>query len=57
VLAVDAEAKKAIRHLRTLIQEKTLVSYSGEIYRQEDIRRVTRHLDRYRAWADTLLTG
>ena len=57
VLAVDAEAKKAIRHLRTLIQEKTLVSYSGMIYRQEDIRRMTRHLDRYRAWADLLLTG
>ena len=57
VLAVDAEAKKAIRHLRTLIQEKTLVSYSGEIYRQEDIRRLTRHLERYRAWADRLLTG
>ena len=49
VLAVDAEAKKAIRHLRTLIQEKTLVSYSGMIYRQEDIRRMTSHLDRYRA--------
>jgi len=57
VLALDPEAKKAIRHLRALIQEKTLVSYSGEIYRQEDIRRMTRHLDRYRAWAHPLLTG
>ena len=57
VLAIDAEANKAIRHLRTLIQEKTLVSYSGELYHQEDVRRMTRHLDRYRAWADTLLIG
>jgi hypothetical protein len=57
VLAVDAEAKRAIRHLRTLIQEKTLVSYSGAMYRQEDIRRMTRHLDRYRTWAGSLLIG
>ncbi len=56
VLAVDVEAKRAIRHLRTLIQEKTLVSYSGEIYRQEDIRRMSTHLNRYRTWANPLLT-
>jgi hypothetical protein len=34
---------------------KNLVSYSGEIYRREDIRRMGRHLGRYRAWADRLL--
>ena len=56
VLAVDAEAKRAIGHLRALIQEKTLVSYSGEIYRHEDVRRMARHLNRYRAWTDGLLT-
>ena len=55
VVAVDAEGKKAIGHLRALIEEKNLVSYSGEIYRREDIRRMGRHLDRYRAWADRLL--
>jgi len=56
VLALDAEAKRAIGHLHALIQEKTLVSYSGEIYRQEDVRRMARHLSRYRAWTDRLLT-
>ena len=56
VLAVDAEAQKAIRHLRALVQEKTLVSYSGAIYRQEDVRRMARHLERFRRWADPLLT-
>ena len=56
VLVMDAEAKRAIGHLRALIQEKTLVSYSGEIYRQEDVRRMARHLNRYRTWADRLLT-
>jgi hypothetical protein len=56
VLVMDAEAKRAIGHLRALIQEKTLVSYSGEFYRQEDVRRMARHLNRYRTWADRLLT-
>jgi hypothetical protein len=56
VLAIDPEGKKAVTHLRALIREKTLVSYSGEIYRSEDIRRMARHLDRYRAWANPLLT-
>jgi hypothetical protein len=56
VLAVDTEGKKAIGHLRALIQEKSLVSYSGAIYRQEDIRRMARHLSRYRSWTDRLLT-
>jgi hypothetical protein len=55
VLAIDAEGQKAIRHLRALLEEKTLVSYSGEVYRREDIRRMSRHLERYRNWALRLL--
>ena len=31
-------------------------SSTGEIYRQEDVRRMARHLSRYSAWADRLLT-
>jgi hypothetical protein len=56
VLAVDAEGKKAIGHLRALIQEKNLVSYSGEIYRREDIRPMARHLERYQAWINQFFT-
>ncbi len=56
VLAVDAEGKKAIGQLRALIEEKNLVSYSGEIYRREDIRSMTRHLERYQSWASQLFT-
>ena len=55
VLAVDPEGKKAIGHLRALLEEKNLVAYSGEIYRQEDIRRMHRHLEHYRTWAGRLL--
>jgi hypothetical protein len=57
IVAADAAGKKAINHLRALIQEKNLVSYSGEIYRHDDIRRMARHLARYRTWADRLLTA
>ena len=56
VLTVDPERKKAIGHLRGLLEEKILVAYSGEIYRREDIRRMHRHLERYRNWANRLLT-
>jgi hypothetical protein len=57
VVAIDAEGKKAINHLRKLIEEKNLVSYSGEIYRREDVHRMARHPARYRAWADRLLAA
>ena len=57
VVVIDAEGKKAIAHLRALLEEKNLVSYSGEIYRREDIRRMGRHLDRYRTWANRLLAA
>jgi len=57
VVVIDTEGKKAIGHLRALIEEKTLVSYSGELYRREDIRRMGRHLDRYRTWANRLLAA
>jgi cobyrinic acid a,c-diamide synthase len=57
VVAVDAEGKKAVGHFRTLVEEKTLVSYSGEIYRRDDVRRMARHLDRYRTWANRLLAA
>lgn len=56
VLAVDAEGKKAIGHLRALLEEKNLVSYSGEIYRREDIRPMARHLERYQAWIGRFFT-
>jgi cobyrinic acid a,c-diamide synthase len=55
VVAVDNEGKKAIGHLRLILEEKTLVSYSGRIYRHEDIRRMARHLERYRGWARQVL--
>lgn len=55
VVAVDAEGRKAIGHLRALLEEKNLVSYSGQVYGQEDIRRMGRHLARYQAWARQLL--
>lgn len=57
VVAVDAEGKKAVGHFRSLVEEKNLVSYSGEIYRRDDIRRIARHLDRYRIWVNRLLAA
>lgn len=56
VVAIDAAGKKAIGHLRAILEEKNLVSYSGQIYRQEDIRRMSRHAARYQTWARQFLS-
>jgi len=55
VLAIDADGKRAIAHLRAILEEKTLVSYSGHVYRREDVGRMSRHLARYQAWAGRYL--
>lgn len=57
VLAVDSEGQRAIRHLRSILEEKHLVAYSGQVYRQGDIRRMSRHLERYSQWARGVLAG
>ena len=57
IVAIDAEGKKAVAHLRAVLEEKSLVSYSGHIYHQEDIRRMSRHAARYQAWARQFLSG
>ena len=57
IVAIDAEGKKAVAHLRAVFEGKSLVSHSGHIYNQEDIRRMSRHAARYQAWARQFLSG
>ena len=51
----DQESSRAIRQLRAILQEKTRVSYSGEVYTAADVARLRKHFDRFRQWAETLL--
>lgn len=45
----------AIRHLRRIIDEKTKVSYLGELYSRDQTKGLWNRLDRFRQWAKRIL--
>ncbi|KAF0126667.1 MAG: hypothetical protein FD189_2423 [Elusimicrobia bacterium] len=51
----DERGNEAVRHLARIIEEKNLVSYSGDVYTRADTEKLWKHLERYRAWALELL--
>ncbi|MBI3016018.1 MAG: HEPN domain-containing protein [Candidatus Tectomicrobia bacterium] len=54
-VALDSQGKTAVNHLRRLIDEKNLVSYSGHVYTRADTTRLSKLLERFRSWALSLL--
>ncbi|OGS51386.1 MAG: hypothetical protein A3J79_08730 [Elusimicrobia bacterium RIFOXYB2_FULL_62_6] len=55
VVALDERGLAGARHLERIINEKTRVSYEGEVYTKKDIEALWKHLLRYREWALTML--
>ncbi|MBI4655382.1 MAG: hypothetical protein HY746_01410 [Elusimicrobia bacterium] len=55
VVNMDERGLEAVRHLTRMIEQKNLVSYSGEIYTRTDIEKIWKHLERYRLWAIMML--
>lgn len=55
VVNLDERGEDAARHLIRMIDQKNLVSYSGEIYARADVERLWKHLERYRLWALPIL--
>jgi hypothetical protein len=55
VVALDKAGDAALNHLWRMIQEKNLVSYSGEVYSRQDVDKLWKHLERYRTWALSVL--
>ncbi len=49
------EKKKALEHLRNIIDHKNRVSYSGDVYHKKDIESLWRHFNRFKLWAEQLL--
>lgn len=47
--------KKAIIQLRRIIEEKTKVSYLGELYSQSSIKELFKRLKRFHDWAGEIL--
>lgn len=50
VVALDERGEKALIQLSRLIEQKNLVSYSGEIYSRKDVDDLWKYLERFRAW-------
>jgi hypothetical protein len=55
VVNLDEKGEQAAKHLARMIEQKNLVSYSGEIYVKEDVEKLWKHLERYRDWALLIL--
>ena len=55
VVVLDKGGETALNHLWRMIQEKNAVSYHGEIYTRQDVEKLWKQLERYKAWALSVL--
>jgi hypothetical protein len=55
LISHSTEKKKALNHLKNIIDHKNKVSYSGDVYHKRDIDVLWNHFERYKAWVDELL--
>ena len=56
LLAPNDERKKALQQLRRIIDHKNAVSYGGNIYTRSDTDQLWRQLNRFRQWAQNVLS-
>lgn len=54
-VVLDPEGKKALRNFFAIIEHKSLVSYSGTIYRQKEVLALMKHLERYQKWVEGIV--
>lgn len=50
VVSLDERGNEAAKHLVRMIDQKNLVSYSGDIYTRAEVAALWKHLERYRSW-------
>ena len=43
--------QRAVNHLARMLEQKNLVSYSGEVYTRADIEKLWKQMERYKGWA------
>lgn len=55
VVALDEAGQKASNHFARMIEQKNLVSYSGEVYARTDIENLWKQLERYKEWSVSIL--
>lgn len=47
--------KKAFNNLKSLIDHKNLISYTGDIYQKKDLEKIRKAFNRFREWAESVL--
>lgn len=55
VVALDERGHRSANHLARMIEQKNVVSYSGEVYARADIEKLWKQLGRYKEWAVSIL--
>jgi len=55
VVAGGEEKERAINQLRRIIEEKTKMSYLGDLYTARQAEELWKRLERFRDWADRVL--
>ena len=55
VVELGEAGQRAVNHLARMIEQKNIVSYSGEIYTKTEIEKLWKQLERYREWAISIL--
>lgn len=55
IVSLDARGNEAAKHLVRMIDQKNLVSYSGDVYTRAEVDTLWKHLERYRPWAFLVL--
>ncbi|MBK9285080.1 MAG: hypothetical protein IPM51_12305 [Sphingobacteriaceae bacterium] len=55
LIAHTEEKKNALKHLKSIIDHKNKVSYSGDVYHKKDIDSLWKHFERFKVWCDKIL--
>ena len=55
LVASTDQKRRALNQLRTIIDHKNMVAYSGQIFTRHDVDKLAKLLERFRAWALSIL--
>lgn len=55
VVVLGEDGQRAVNHLARMIEQKNIISYSGEIYIRAEIEKLRKQLERYKEWAVSIL--
>ena len=55
IVQLGETGQRAVNHLARMIEQKNIVSYSGEIYTRTGIEKLWKQLGRYKEWAVSML--